>query len=330
MENERKIVNGLLSVIIPVYNIEPYLRKCIESVLNQTYTNMEVILIDDGSTDGSGAICDEYQSKDRRVKVFHKENGGQSTARNWGLRIATGEFLGFVDADDYIETDMYESLLREMDEDVDIVTCGTFIDFPENQHSQNKLAYYISKRQKFDNISAIEELLRYNIFCYSVCDKIFRKKLFDNIRFPEGRTCEDLPVAYALFAKSRNVVHLGQPKYHYFQRDNSTSRQDFYYRRIDFVLFAGEICKDIRRRYPKLVKLAEAVYLQNAAYIIRCINCSRRSNEYQYLIDRLVKMFFHMSLRILSNNNISFEIKWEYLADIIIGRGKSYGMQRKY
>lgn len=324
MEKEIETVSGLISVIIPVYNIEGYLRKCIESVLGQTYVNLEVILIDDGSTDSSGMICDEYQRKDDRIKTFHKRNEGQSTARNMALRYAKGDYITFVDGDDFIDADMYESMLGVFENDVDIVTCGSYVNYPPERHLKDKMVYYVSKRLKFGQTDAIEELLRYNIFCYSVCDKIFRRELFENIRFPERRTCEDLPVAYALFKKSRNVVHLGQAKYHYFQRENSTSRQDFYYRRIDYVLFAGEICKDISMRYPALIMLAEAVYLQNAAYMIRCINNCQSRVEYQYLIDRLVKMFYHMSIRVLKNTCILPEVKWEYFFDIMLRRGKNY------
>ena len=120
----------MISVIIPVYNVEPYLRKCLDSVVNQTYRNLEILVIDDGSTDGSGAICDEYAS-DRRMRIFHTENRGLSCARNLGLDEAKGEWIGFVDSDDWIEPDMYEALLKKAEETgADIVECGVFREYP--------------------------------------------------------------------------------------------------------------------------------------------------------------------------------------------------------
>lgn len=128
---------GMISVIIPVYNVEPYLRKCLDSVICQTYRNLDIIVVDDGSTDDSGQICDEYQNMDDRIRVFHKKNEGLSSARNLGLQYVKGEYIGFVDSDDFIDEDMYESMLHEMKEDVDIVICGRRICFPKEMHQKS-------------------------------------------------------------------------------------------------------------------------------------------------------------------------------------------------
>lgn len=316
--NELQFEQGLLSVVIPVYNIAPYLSKCIDSVLHQTYTNIEIIIVDDGSTDDSGQICDEFHRKNRQITVFHVEHGGTARARNIGVCNARGEYIGFIDGDDFVDRDMYEDMLREMKPSVDIVTCGSYMDFPKGKHMSSGLAYVCSKAVTMNNVEAIEELLKCKNkrFCFSVCDKVFRRKLFDNILFPVGRTCEDLPVSYTLFTKSSNIVHIGAPKYHYYQRDGSTSRHDFYYRRVDEVLFTGEIYKDVTGRYPQLTMQAEALYVNYIFYTIRCIKTCSHRLKYQPVEKRLRKALLHMSIRILCNPCIERDIKWVYLSEI--------------
>lgn len=307
---ENQYDKGLISIIIPVYNVEPYINRCLESVINQTYPYLEIIIVDDGSTDGSGQICDAYQNMDKRIRVFHKKNGGPSSARNLGLHYAKGEFVGFVDSDDFIDLDMYDSMLHEMEKDVDIVTCGRYISFPKEKHKRDRLMFWVPKRTKANNMMAIEELLNCRIFSFSVCDKIFRRRLFDTVSFPIGRVSEDIPVTYSLFTKCKNVVHLGKPKYHNFHRDGSRSRQEFYYRQIDYVLFVGEICKDVAEKYPQLLMQAEALYLMHVFQTIKKIqSCSERF-QYEDMEKRLIKVFRHMYIRILYNPCISYKKKW--------------------
>ncbi len=307
---------GLVSVIIPIYNVELYLRTCIESVINQTYPHLEIIIVDDGSTDRSGEICDEYQKKDERITIYHKKHGGTSRARNLGLQRATGEFIGFVDGDDFIDQDMYETMLREMKADSDIVTCGRYITYPAENHKKSQFLYMASKLTNVKGEKAVEELLKRRLFSFSVCDKLFRRQLLDDVLFPAGRTCEDIPVVYKLFTKSKGIVHIGCPKYHNFRRTGSSSRQEFYYRRIDYALFAGELCTDIRKRYPMLVMQAEALYMEYVVYTLSAIRlCSDRS-KYRFLENRLEMVLWHMSVRILCNSCMRHEKKWEYLKNI--------------
>lgn len=317
MEKEEQHKKGMISIIIPVYNVEPYLRRCLESVINQTYPYLEIILVDDGSTDGSGQICDAYQNMDKRIRVFHKKNGGSSSARNLGLQYAKGEYIGFVDSDDFIDLDMYESMLQEMEDDVDIVTCGRYVSFPKEKHKSSRLAFYISKRTKVSNAMAIEEFLNHDIFSFSVCDKVFRRRLFDAVSFPVGRTCEDIPVTYTLFTKSRNIVHLGKPKYHNFHREGSNSRQGFYYRRIDYVLFMGAICKDVIEKYPQLIAQAEALYLKCVLETIISIQACPDRAQYKDMEKRLIKVLRHMYIRTLYNPCISCDRRRMILSCIL-------------
>ncbi|MGZ5551627.1 MAG: glycosyltransferase family 2 protein, partial [Nitrososphaeraceae archaeon] len=154
-----------ISIIIPVYNGVKYLPKCIDSVLNQTYKNLEIILVDDGSTDESGKICDTYSLKDNRIKVVHKQNGGLSDARNTGLKIATSEYIGFVDSDDFIESDMYEILLKTLYAyDADIVQCASYKIIDEKINPE----HYSGTVEQFDSYSALEESIIARSFSHSV------------------------------------------------------------------------------------------------------------------------------------------------------------------
>lgn len=313
-ENEKLVSNmkykeGLLSIIIPVYNVEPYINKCLESVINQTYPYLDIIVVDDGSTDGSGQICDAYQKVDNRIKVFHKKNEGLSSARNLGLRYAKGEYLGFVDGDDYIAVDMYESLIKCLEDDVDIVTCGRCQIYPPKIRKSKRKKLCAQTKMKYETEQAMEELLKGNLFSYGVCDKIYRKELFDDIRFPRGRVSEDLPVTYALFKKCRNVVNIGEAKYYQFRREDSISRRDFYFRRIDNVLFHRDILENINKEYPQFSNIAEANFISSVVRRVDEIRESKDRISYIELEKRLIKVLKRMQLRVIFNKYLNRQQK---------------------
>lgn len=304
---------GMISVIIPVYNVEPYLRKCLDSVICQTYRNLDIIVVDDGSTDDSGQICDEYQNMDDRISVFHKKNEGLSSARNLGLQYVKGEYIGFVDSDDFIDEDMYESMLHEMKEDVDIVICGRRICFPKEMHQKSKAAFCAPRCIKMDNATAMEKFLQNKNISMAVWDKVYRSALFKEVSFPYKRVCEDIPVTYKLIAKSRNIVHLGKPKYNNFHRNGSISRQEFYYRLVDYAVFAGQVCKNVAIEYPQLLMQAEALYIMCALVTLKKIQACQNRSSYTDMEKRILKAFWHMYLRILQNPYILSENKREIL-----------------
>ena len=279
---------ALISVIIPIYNVEPYLSRCIESVLKQTYTNMEIILVDDGSTDHCGEICDAYGKMDARIRVIHKENGGLSSARNSGLEIACGE---------YIAKDMYEALIGYMQYDVDITCCGRICLSPQERYK----SYCLNVAEKFSQERALEEVLLLRKICSSVCTKLFRSVLFSGISFPVGRVSEDITIVYNLIKKSRNVFHIGKAKYFNCYRKDSISNRDFYIRQIDYLLFKRYIYINVIKHYPKLIRQAEAGYIQGAIYIIECIRNSPERNKYAYIEKRVTKMLRNMMLREMRN-----------------------------
>ena len=207
----------MISVIIPVYNVEPYLQKCLDSVIGQTYRDLEIVIVDDGSTDGSGDICDEYRSDDR-VKVFHTENRGLSAARNLGLDNASGDWIGFVDSDDWIEPDMYEALIKKAEETgADVVECGCYLEYPSGTVEKSRPSICVSGAE------AIQFLLREDI-SNAVWDKLWKRCCFDNIRFPEGRIFEEHATTYRVFEEINILCTIPSTKYHYLYRPESLSQ----------------------------------------------------------------------------------------------------------
>lgn len=214
---------GKISIIVPIYNVEKYIRRCIESILNQTYTNFELILIDDGSTDSSGVICDEYANKDNRIKVIHKENGGLSSARNAGLDIATGEYISFVDGDDYIAEDMIEKLYNSITgNNADIAVCN-YKCVDENGNCLDNLnkgtpiiTTVYSKNDYFRNL-ACKKYYYYVI----ACNKLYKKDLFKGIRYPLGKLCEDNHIIDSLVEQCSVISSIKDSLYFYVQRNGS-------------------------------------------------------------------------------------------------------------
>ncbi len=211
----------LISIIIPVYNMEQYLNRCLESIVNQTYSNLEIILVDDGSKDSSGKICDEYAAEDSRIKVIHQENGGLSAARNRGLAIAKGELIGFVDADDWILEDMYMYLHRLMEEyHADISMCGL---------TRNPSHFGMDEPEHIEVLSG-EKLWRYfyrqdgQPSCYSVWNRLYRKSAVEGIAFLEGRTTEDVLYTFEAYRRIQKAVWSNQRKYLYFVNPNGITR----------------------------------------------------------------------------------------------------------
>lgn len=229
----------LISVIVPVYNVKDYLRKCLDSICSQTYRNLDIIIIDDGSTDGSGEICDEYATKDPRIKVLHKENGGQSVARNRGLDIAKGDYIAFVDSDDWLESEMYQDLYDNIVRyDADISMCSYIQHYPGRERAKRDS----DKTFVWTGREAIRQLIKGKRVTSFLWDKLYRQSKFDGLRFPEGKIFEDAAVVYRLFARSGRVSLVEKPFYHYITRPGSTMNQKFY--KAERNLIAFNVFKD--------------------------------------------------------------------------------------
>lgn len=208
----------LISIIVPVYKVEKYLEKCIKSIINQTYNNLQIILVDDGSPDNCGKICDEYAQKDSRIEVIHKTNGGLSDARNVGISKAKGKYIGFVDSDDYIEKSMYEDLYNLIEENKSDVCICNFYNVIGNNKSLKNLDNGIKKYNKTDILREI--LLDSKIQSYA-WNKLYKKELFDNIKYPVGKKYEDIGTTFYILEKCNKIIVTGTPEYYYLNRADS-------------------------------------------------------------------------------------------------------------
>lgn len=221
-------MDSLLSVIVPVYNVEQYVGKCIESIINQTYSNLEIILVDDGSMDKSGEICDSYQNADDRIRVIHKKNGGLSSARNCGLDICQGEFIAFIDSDDYLDSTMFSAMLSRIQSDSsDMAICGI-----KYVHEESTEQCVIAS-PFMDGIVTPDTLFmqfgKANYFYYVLAvNKIYMKELWTNIRFPIGKLHEDEFVAHYLIDRCGKISILQDELYYYLQRSSSIMNESAY------------------------------------------------------------------------------------------------------
>lgn len=222
----------LISVIVPVYNVESYVAECIESIQNQTYMNLEIILVNDGSTDASGDICDKYAAYDERIQVIHKENAGVSAARNTGIEAANGDYIGFVDSDDYIAPTMYEDMLKLMVEhDLDIIECTAF----RNNGDTNIEGCNDGSLEIFNRDEALK-MAMYDCFV-AVWSQLYKRRVISDVRFPVGRKFEDSAVSYLFIANTKRVGHINRCLYYYRLNPNSTTQTSFDAKsRWDFVL----------------------------------------------------------------------------------------------
>ena len=208
----------MISVIVPIYNVAPYLRQCVDSILMQTYSDLEVLLVDDGSPDECGKICDEYTKSDHRVRVFHTENRGLSAARNVGIENAKGEYLGFVDSDDWIEPDMYEILLKNIQNtNAGISICGYLY---ESENTQKECA---CGKNLYSGIDLQLALFEGKINS-SVWNKLYRRELFQDLYFPEGMNYEDVAIMHRIVDRAGKIATIGEVKYHYRVRSDSISK----------------------------------------------------------------------------------------------------------
>ncbi len=214
----------LISVIVPVYNIKEYLPRCVKSITNQTYRNLELILVDDGSTDGTGVLCDELAARDERIRVFHKKNGGSSSARNLGISQARGQYLGFVDSDDYISPEMYERLVNSLKVgNAQIVQIGR----DEVDEQGNKLPNICEPPLQDEFITSkdfLRELLMHRGDC-SFCTKLVNKELFERHQFPIGVLNEDFHLLVQMLMETSGVISLTGQTYHVFYRIGSNTRK---------------------------------------------------------------------------------------------------------
>ena len=234
--NWRYSMNCEISIIVPVYNLEHLLPKCIDSILTQTFTNFELILVDDGSTDNSGNLCDEYAKLDSRIKVIHKKNGGIASARNAGLDVAEGKYIGFVDNDDYINQHMFEKLYKNaIIHSSDIVVCD-YLKVDEKQYTDIKKFDEDYKIKQYDNIDALNQLYTPEHLTF-ICpwNKLYKSSLFREIRYEIGNIHDDESVVHKILYASYKITYIQTGLYYYVQRKKSQMNSPFNLNRLRFI-----------------------------------------------------------------------------------------------
>ena len=288
-------MDPLISIIIPVYNVKPYLKKCVDSVITQTYKNLEIIIVDDGSTDGSGALCDEIGKQEKRIKIYHKENGGLSSARNYGIDRANGEYLGFIDSDDYIEKDMYETLLRlVLKDNAEMSMCAMCDVFGGKEYWKAKVAEEIT----VTNAEAIKMALIGDVVSVSAVNKLYKKDLFDDIRYPEGKTLEDAFVIVDLLSKCNKVAITSAQKYYYIHRNESITTRKFD-GNLDAIDAYKRNYRIIEKEFPNLLDVAKMRLCWAHFYVLDRV-VMNDPNEYPNIREDVIEYI---------KNNLSFIVK---------------------
>lgn len=296
-----------ISVIVPVYNVEQYLERCVDSIINQTYTNLEIILVNDGSTDNSGKLCDELAKKDERIRVIHKENGGLSDARNRGIDEAESDLVGFIDSDDYIDSDMYEVLLKKLnDTDADLSMCALYDVYNNTPEAQvtNKETWKLSSEQ------AIKMVMEAKILSVTAVNKLYRKSLFTDLKFEVGKIAEDAFIMIKLLDKCEKIVATNEKKYYYVHRENSITTQKFSTKFLNVIEAYEQNSNIILEKYPKLKDVAQ----------------TRMNWAYFYVLDRLL-LDDNYNDKELENKLISYlkNHRKDILNDPLFTKGRKIG-----
>ena len=276
---EKDSANNLLSVIVPVYRVEQYLDRCVESIVGQTYPNLEIILVDDGSPDNCPAMCDGWAEKDSRIRVIHKPNGGLSSARNAGIDAAAGRYLAFVDSDDYIGPNMYETMISAMERTgAGIACCGRYI----VRGGIQRPMHCMDRETVFSPAEAIKELLLCGCVEESACDKVYERQLFRDLRFPVGEINEDIVIMPRLLDRSRKIVHVGKPFYYYWQEGASITRSSCSSKKRIILDHLDGIEQFLQTVHPELLPYFAALqarYCQSILYLL--LDNPRVRQEYQ-------------------------------------------------
>lgn len=288
---------ALISIVVPIYKVEKYLNRCIDSILNQTINNFELILVNDGSTDGCGKICDEYSRKDNRIKVIHKENGGLSDARNTGIKAAKGKYIGFIDSDDYIEADMYEILYNDIQSNnADISVCGYYTDYlnANIRNYINNEKFILNKEEALGMIDKISP---------GAWNKLYKREIFEDIEYPVGKLNEDVFIIINILEKCNKIVFDTRPKYHYIQRASSITKATFDERKWHCVDAWKKNLEIIKEKYPNQQEVFEYKHIGSYLHLLDTLILMpnyKQSKDYKQ-VDSFIR------------NNISSILKNKYI-----------------
>lgn len=260
----------LISVIVPVYKVEDYLERCVSSLCSQTYSNLEIILVDDGSPDRCGEMCDAMAKNDDRIRVIHKENGGLSSARNAGMRVAKGEYIGFIDSDDWIDERMYETLYTFiLKYEAQIAVCGLQCDHTDGNVSWFNPKYPDSTEiEVFTTQDALRELTYAEKITNSACDKLFSREILEGLPMKEGIIFEDTQIMHRWLERADRIVYTPQPYYHYIMTDGSITRSGIKPSRFAIANVLWERVEYYQQICPQLASYAIRSYVYKSIDLI--------------------------------------------------------------
>ncbi len=303
---------ALISVIIPIYNAEEYLDSCIESIVNQTYKELEIILIDDGSADRSSEMCDEWAKKDSRIKVIHTENGGGARARNFGLDAATGDYIAFVDSDDIIHPEMYDILYNcIIGNNCDVAECSYSTEYPLEEKTDNSLIAVYNK----------EETVRENI-CGKHCqqliwNKLYKREIVGDIRFTAGKLIDDEFFVYKVLGNSNKTAVINSKLYFYRQQENSVMHRKYSLKRLAAVEAKAERAEYIKDRFPKLYRDACIIAAGSCIYNGQMCLKNLSANDIKTAFEFLVPIYKSYKIKYPDLNKMIFKHKiWYMIANI--------------
>lgn len=321
--------NELISIIVPVYKVEKYLEKCVKSILKQTYTNLEIILVDDGSPDKCGQLCDELAKEDDRIKVYHKENGGLSDARNYGVERANGEYIGFVDSDDYIHESMYEKLYEAIKKSGTlIVECGLTRVYKNTlrPHYEGEDYFLILDKQGY-----LKEYLENRRLYGSAWCKLIHRDLAKKIKFPIGKIYEDAFYTLELLNNVDKYTLISGNYYYYYIRENSITTRPFSSKDMDYIEIMEKICNYTLSNFPiyreqLLVRLTFA-YISIFNQLIVTANYKKKK-EYKILREKLKDIHFKIITNKKAPKNLKIAVLLlsinERLYKFILSKYKKY------
>lgn len=288
----------LISVVVPVYNVEPYLNRCIKSIINQTYKNLEIILVDDGATDNSGVMCDEWQDRDKRIKVIHKVNGGLSDARNVGIKHATGTYITCIDSDDSIDLDMIEYLYKLLkNHKCRMSLCSHRVLFERS----NKIKNLGNGQEEVLNAEeCIKKMCYHDCVDTSAWGKLYERELFYNIEYPVGKLFEDIGTTYKTFMASERIACGYKDKYTYYVRPNSIVTGSFNIKKLDLLEMTDKMAEDVLKIFPNLEKavLRRMVYARFST-----LNQMIDSNYIDSNIKEFIKFIYDNQMTLLKDRN---------------------------
>lgn len=255
---------AIISVIVPVYNAEQYLNRCVQSIVSQTFSDLEIILIDDGSEDKSGTLCDMWAKKDSRIRVIHQKNSGAGAARNRGLSVATGECIGFVDSDDWIDFCMYEVLYKELRKNHADVAMANMKSSRSDSSKANKLdaRYDVEIKNKDDMLQWFFRVNGESSSINSMCIKLISKKILKTFSFKEGTICEDVYASFYTIMHAETTVFIDKAYYNYFQNNYGVTKSQVTKKDFEYIRTYKNIYEEIGDSYPSLREVAYLNYLR--------------------------------------------------------------------